>query len=70
MPDTWYLGIDIGGTNLLVGLVPADGGEPEGVRVRATEPERGADAIVTDVVRMARDAVREVLGSEGRDRVL
>lgn len=70
MSGGWYVGIDIGGTNLVVGMVPAEGGAPHGLRVRATEPERGADAIVTDVVRMARESVREVLGEDGRHRVL
>jgi len=70
MGDGWYVGIDIGGTNLVVGMVPEAGGEPRGLRVRATDPARGADAIVTDVVRMARESVREVLGPEGHDQVL
>ena len=55
----WVAGVDIGGTNLVVGLVPVGGGEPVGLRVRATEPLRGGDAIVTDAIRMVREAVRE-----------
>ncbi|HSG50168.1 MAG TPA: ROK family protein [Longimicrobiales bacterium] len=69
MTDEWYVGIDIGGTNLVVGMVPGEGGPPRGLRVRATDPDRGADAIVTDVVRMARESVREVLGPGGSDHV-
>lgn len=61
----WIVAVDIGGTNLVVGVVPREGGEPRALRVRATDPERGADAVVTDVVRMARDAAREVLHEEG-----
>jgi glucokinase len=57
--------VDIGGTNLVVGVVPRGGGAPRALRVRATDPARGADAIVTDVVRMARDAVHEVIQEEG-----
>lgn len=53
----WWAGVDIGGTNLVVGLVPEEGGEPAELRVRATDPPRGADAIVTDVCRMTREAV-------------
>lgn len=55
----WVVGVDIGGTNLVVGLLPLAGGEPVALRVRATEPRRGGAAIVADVVRMARDAIRE-----------
>ena len=68
--ERWYVGIDIGGTNLVVGLVPEQGGEPLGLRVRATDPGRGPDAVVADVVRMARDAIREVVGPDHRERVL
>jgi glucokinase len=60
----WIVAVDIGGTNLVVGVVPREGGPPRALRARATEPERGADAVVTDVVRMARDAAREVLQEE------
>ena len=68
--DGWYVGIDIGGTNLVVGLVPDGGGPPQGLRVRATLPERGADAVVADVARMTRESVREVLGAGHRDDIL
>lgn len=64
-PRRWIVAVDIGGTNLVVGVVPREGGEPRALRVRATEPDRGADAVVTDVVRMARDAARQVLAEEG-----
>lgn len=70
MSDGWYVGIDIGGTNLVVGMVPAQGGPPRGLRVRATDPDRGADAIVTDVVRMARESIRDVLGAGGSKGIL
>lgn len=61
----WIVGADIGGTNLVVGIVPAEGGEPLAVRSRPTDAARGAEAIVTDVVRMSRDAVREVRAERG-----
>jgi glucokinase len=61
----WSVGIDIGGTNLVAGVVPVGGGEPMALRIRATQPERGPDAIVTDVVRMARESLREVWDARG-----
>lgn len=64
MSREWLIGIDIGGTNLVVGLVPAEGGEAVGLRNRATDATRGGDAIVQDVVRMAREAVQDVVGPE------
>ena len=57
----WVVGVDIGGTNLVVGLVPVDGGPAEGVRSRATQSERGADAAVVDIVRLSEDAIADVL---------
>jgi glucokinase len=61
----WIVGADIGGTNLVVGVVPAEGGEPLAVRTKPTDAPRGPEAVVTDVVRMSRDAVREVLAQQG-----
>jgi glucokinase len=61
----WIVGVDIGGTNLVVGVVPASGGPPRALRGRATDAARGPEAVVTDVVRMARESVREVLAAEG-----
>lgn len=68
MSSRWVVGVDIGGTNLVVGVVPFDGGDPVGLRTRSTEPERGADAAVADIVRMAEDAIGETLDLHGGDR--
>lgn len=57
----WIVGIDIGGTNLVAGVVPAEGGAPRALRTQRTLSSRGPEAVVTDVVRMARTAVRETL---------
>jgi glucokinase len=64
----WVVGVDIGGTNLVVGLIPAEGGAPMGLRSRATNPERGADACVDDIVRMAEEAIEETLAEHGGSR--
>lgn len=64
----WVVGVDIGGTNLVVGLIPVEGGAPMGLRSRATNPERGADACVDDIVRMAEAAIEETLAEYGGSR--
>ena len=64
----WVVGVDIGGTNLVVGLIPVEGGAPMGLRSRATNPERGADACVDDIVRMAEEAIEETLAEHGGSR--
>lgn len=68
----WIVGVDIGGTNLVVGLVPAEGGEPVGVRTRPTEPHRGGHFVVDRISKMV-DAAIEALRDEtgcGRDCIL
>jgi glucokinase len=69
--DRWVLGVDIGGTNTVVGVVPFEGGEPAALRTRPTNPARGADAVVDDVIEMAGEVVSELLegGRASRDRV-
>lgn len=57
----WVLGIDIGGTNLVVGAVADDGSRVVGEHSRPTDPARGPDAILRDLVEMT-DHTRAHLG--------
>ncbi len=61
MSSRWVVGVDIGGTNLVVGAIPFDGGAPVGVCRQATQPERGPDAAVDDIGRMAEAVIAETL---------
>jgi glucokinase len=63
--DRWVVGVDIGGTNVAVGLVPFDGGSLLALRSRPTEGERGADAVVEDIGVMAEQVIREALQTHG-----
>ncbi len=67
----WIAGVDIGGTNLVVGAVPVAGGEPFAVRVRATEKDRGPDFVVRRIAQMVDEALRDVETAfgDGRDSV-
>ena len=56
----WIVGVDIGGTNLVVGVVRSDGGGPAGVRTAPTRPEDGAAATVHRIAAMAREAAAAV----------
>lgn len=69
MAERWVVGVDIGGTNLVVGLVPYDGGEAVGIRAGSTEAARGADASVADIATMTESAIEEVLTSYGGEVV-
>jgi glucokinase len=68
MSDKWVLGVDIGGTNLVVGAIPFEGGLPAALRSRETRPARGADAAVADIAEMAAEVVREASDAGGARR--
>ncbi len=52
----YVIGIDIGGTNIVVGVVAEDGSEVLAHTSEATHVERGPDAIVARIVELARAA--------------
>ena len=56
----WVIGIDIGGTNLVVGGVAEDGSRVVGDVKQPTDSARGPNAVINDVVTMARQAIAEV----------
>ncbi len=65
MSERWILGVDIGGTNLVVAAVPYAGGEIGAIRSMPTRPDRGADASVEDIGSMARAVVAEASPERG-----
>ncbi len=48
----YVLGVDLGGTNIVVGLVAEDGSAVHGVLSEPTRSEEGADAVVDRIVRL------------------
>ncbi len=66
--ERWIVGVDIGGTNLVVGAVPVDGGPAEAVRTRPTEPHRGGQFVVGRVARMVEKVIAQVSASRGVGR--
>jgi glucokinase len=72
VPERWAIGVDIGGTNLVVGVVRAEGGRPLAITSRPTDCDRGADAAVADIGEMADEVVAAALARHGgtRDRVV
>jgi glucokinase len=61
----WIVGVDLGGTNIVVGLLPASGGEVFGLRIRPTDSHRGAKFVVDRIVEMVRSAIDDVLREHG-----
>jgi glucokinase len=64
----WILGLDIGGTNTALGLVPMEGGEPLGFRKIRTRPEGGGEDVMARIVTAAREVLDQVLSSTGAPR--
>ncbi|HKJ03434.1 MAG TPA: ROK family protein [Longimicrobiales bacterium] len=59
MSRRWAVGVDIGGTSVVVGLVPAEGGPPRGLRTRATAGLGDHDAVIAALAHMVREAIEE-----------
>ncbi len=61
----WIVGVDIGGTNVNVGVLPFEGGGPIAFRTEPTQAQRGAKFVVDRVVKMIKDAMAEVMAEYG-----
>ncbi len=53
----YILGIDIGGTNLVVGSVAEDGSALHALHSEPTQPERGAESVLERLMHLARQAM-------------
>ena len=60
----YIVGIDVGGTNIVVGTVAEDGSEVLGLVSEPTLAEQGADAVVARIVKLARASMAEARGRE------
>lgn len=62
----YIIGVDVGGTNVVVGTVPEDGSALHGLQRESTQVAEGPDAVVKQIRRMvktSRKAAREHLGA-------
>jgi glucokinase len=60
----YIVGIDVGGTNVVVGTVAQDGSEILGVLSESTNAEQGPDAVVERIVTLARASMAHAAGKE------
>ncbi len=64
----FVLGVDIGGTNLVVGAVAADGSALHGLRSEPTRPEDGSESVLRRLLAMGKavmeETCRDVPGAE------
>jgi glucokinase len=58
----YVVGIDLGGTNIVVGTVAEDGSNLIGLVSEPTLPEQGSDAVVARIVRLAHASLAEARG--------
>lgn len=69
-PLDFVLGIDIGGTNLVVGAVAGDGSRVIGAHSAPTNPGRGPDAVVDDLIAMGQQTLATLQREVADARVL
>ncbi|MCZ6754053.1 MAG: ROK family protein [Gemmatimonadetes bacterium] len=60
----YIVGIDIGGTNLVLGTVSEDGSVLHGLRKEPTRAEEGPDAVVARLVGLSRQAIEDTLAAD------
>jgi glucokinase len=64
----WIAGVDLGGTNIVVGMLPVEGGEVLGLRSRPTDSVRGAKFVVDRIVSLVEESIAEVTAAHGATR--
>ncbi len=67
-PDKkWLVGVDLGGTNIVVGVLPIEGGDGSVLALRSlpTEASRGAKFVVDRIAAMIEEAIARVLEERG-----
>ena len=63
----WIVGVDLGGTNIVVGVMPIEGGDGEVLALKSvpTEAQRGAKYVVDRIVGLIHEARNDVLSQQG-----
>src|SRR5688572_16008402 len=66
----WVIGVDLGGTNIVVGVLPIDGGTGEVLALQnePTEAHRGAKYVVDKIVLLIEEARAQIVSQFGGSR--
>lgn len=59
----YIIGVDLGGTNIVVGAMPEDGSRELAIRSEPTHAERGSEAVVDRIVSMIAQVISDVIAS-------
>jgi glucokinase len=64
----WIVGVDLGGTNIVTGLLPMEGGAVQALQTRPTESQRGPKFVVDRIVEMVEGSIAATLTEHGGTR--
>jgi glucokinase len=64
----YIIGVDLGGTNIVVGAMTADGSTQHAMHTVPTRAELGADAVVERIVQLAERVIAETMATAGIPR--
>jgi glucokinase len=64
----FIVGVDLGGTNIVVGSLSIDGSKEYSMRSEPTRPDQGADAVVDRMIRMIDTVIAETTAATGSKR--
>jgi len=65
---SYILGVDLVGTNIVVGAMPSNGRSMHAVRTEPTRAEDGADGVTARIVRMVEATIAETIAETGGTR--
>src|SRR5690348_7102061 len=64
----FIVGVDLGGTNIVVGAMPEDGSRHYALRSQPTMADMGADVVVNRIVQMVNDVIAVTMAETGAKR--
>jgi glucokinase len=67
-PSSYIVGVDLGGTNIVAGAMPADGSREIAFRSQPTHAVQGADSVAQRIVQMIEDVIAVTCAETGATR--
>ena len=67
-PPRFIVGVDLGGTNIVVGAMSDDGTQQYGMHTEPTRPEDGADGVIGRMARMVETTITTTMRETGASR--
>ena len=67
-PHNFIVGVDLGGTNIVVGAMSDDGTQQYGMHSEPTRPEDGADGVISRMARMVETTITTTMRETGEPR--